>query len=96
MKIFIKSTILAAFFMLILIGDVQFSPVLRVGLFSEAHAILGVRRRMVRRAVVVGSVAASEDSAAVAATAQQQAATAQQQAATAQQQEATAKQQAAA
>lgn len=94
MKIIFKSIILAAVFVLMLIGDLQFTPTLRVGLFSDAHAILGVRRRTARRtAVIVGSSTANANAAATA-TAQQQAATAEQQATTAQQQAATAQQQA--
>ena len=80
MKIIIKTAVLSAAFLLMLIGDLQLAPTLRVGLFSEAHAILGVRRRTARRtAVVVSSAdaaAASSASATAAATAQQPAAAA--------------------
>ena len=72
MKILIKTAILVAAFMLMLIGDLQLTPMLRVGMFSEAHAVLGVRRRTARRtAVVVSSADAaaySEAAAAIAAT----------------------------
>lgn len=96
MNIIIKSVVLVTVFVLMLIGDLRFTPTLNVGLFSDAHAIAGVRRRTARRtAVVIGSSAASANAAATA-TAQQQAATAQQQTATAQQQAATAEQQSAA
>ncbi len=53
-------------------------------LVSDANAVFGVRRRVVRRGVVIG--AAASNSAAATATAQQQSATAQQQSVTAQQQ----------
>ena len=67
-------------------------PILPLELVPEAQAILGVRRRAVRRTAVVVS---SADAAAVA-TSQQQAAAAQQQAAAANQEAAAAQQQAAA
>ena len=94
----IRNTLLAgtALFLMIL-GDAP--PDARFGfqLVSDAHAVLGVWRRHARRAVVVGSAAATATVAAEqSATAQQQAATAQQQSATAQQQAATAQQQSAA
>lgn len=74
MKTIIKTTVLGAAFVLMLMGDLQLAPTLRVGLFSEAHAIAGVRRRTARRtAVVVSSADASADAAA-----QQQAAAAEQ------------------
>jgi len=79
---------------------------LKLQLLPEAHAIVGapvtpvsvagVARRTTRRTVAVASTTATSQSAAQAATAQQQSATAQQQSATAQQQSATAQQQAAA
>lgn len=54
MKTFIKTMVLgAAFMLLMLIGDLQFTPTPRVGLFSEAHAVAGVRRRTRRRTAVV-------------------------------------------
>jgi hypothetical protein len=67
-------------------------PILPLELVPEAQAILGVRRRAVRRTAVVVS---SADAAALAAS-QQQAAAAQQQAAAANQEAAAAQQQAAA
>lgn len=67
-------------------------PILPLKLVPEAQAILGVRRRAVRRTAVVVS---SADAAALAAS-QQQAAAAQQQAAAANQEAAAAQQQAAA
>jgi glucose/arabinose dehydrogenase len=70
------------------------SPSPSMQLVSEAHAILGVRRRAVRRGVVIGASAGAAQASAATAS-QQQAATAQQQSATAQQQSATAQQQAA-
>jgi len=68
MKTIIKTAVLGtAFMLLMLIGDIQFTPTLRVGMFSDAHAIAGVRRRTRRRtAVVVHS--ADEANAAAAAT----------------------------
>lgn len=66
------------------------SPSPSMQLVSEAHAVLGVRRRAFRRGVVIGASAGTAEAAAVS---QQEAATAQQQAATAQQQSATAQQQ---
>jgi pyruvate/2-oxoglutarate dehydrogenase complex dihydrolipoamide acyltransferase (E2) component len=66
-------------------------PILPLELVPEAQAILGVRRRAVRRTAVVVS---SADAAALAAS-QQQAAAAQQQAAAANQEAAAAQQQAA-
>ena len=70
MKTVIKATVLGAAFMLMLSGDLQFTPTLRVGMFQEAHAIAGVRRRTARRtAVVVSSADAAAYSQAAAASA---------------------------
>jgi hypothetical protein len=76
-------------------------PQLPVQLVPEAEAIFGVRRRVFRRAVIIGAVAEEGATSSGAksqstATAQQQSATAQQQSATAQQQSVTAQQQSAA
>jgi len=73
------------------------SPNLEVELVSEAHAILGVRRRTRRRTAVVAysaGAATAASASAAAASSQQQAAAAQQQAAAAEQETAAAKQQA--
>jgi hypothetical protein len=78
MNTFLKTALLSIVFVLLLIADVQFTPTLKVGWFPEAHAILGVRRRAVRRTAIVVH---SEDEANYAA--QQSAAAAQQQAAAA-------------
>lgn len=72
MKTLIKTIVLAAVFILMLISDLQLTPTLRVGMFSEAHAIAGVRRRTARRTAVVVSSANESANAA----AQQQAAAA--------------------
>jgi len=53
MKTIIKTAVLGAVFVLMLIGDLQPGPTLRVGLFSEAQAVLGVRRRTARRTAVI-------------------------------------------
>lgn len=76
-NIFKVSGIVIALF-LMLLADV---PLLIEDLVPDANAIYGVRRRVVRRGVIIGSAGAS--SASTTAAAQQQAATAQQQAATA-------------
>lgn len=61
-------------------------PFLMVDLIPDANAVLGVRRRALRRGVIIGEAAATSNANATAATtAQQQSATAQQQSATAQQ-----------
>ena len=70
MKMVIKAAVLGAAFMLVLSGDLQLTPTLRVGMFPEAHAIAGVRRRTARRtAVVVSSADAAAYSQAAAASA---------------------------
>jgi len=70
MKYVIKTAVLGMVFTLTLIGDLQLTPTLRVGMFSEAQAIAGVRRRTARRtAVVVSSADAAAYSAAAASTA---------------------------
>jgi hypothetical protein len=98
MKPMLKIALLAPALILMFLVDVPPElPPPYVQLVPEAQAILGVRRRSVRRGVVVGAaVAGSEEKSQQSATAQQQSATAQQQSATAQQQSATAQQQAAA
>jgi hypothetical protein len=97
MKIILKVLIIVTMPLFVLTADL---PFLMVDLVPDANAILGVRRRAVRRGVVIGaaaaeSTAATNTNAAAATTAQQQSATAQQQSATAQQQSATAQQQSA-
>lgn len=96
MKTKCRFVVLTAAAVFMLIADaplflVPVAPPLFEQLVSEAHAVLGVRRRTRRRtAVVVGSAAAAETAAA-----QQQTAAAQQETAAAQQQAAAAQQQAA-
>ena len=93
MKTILKFAVIVTALVLMLIADV---PILPLQLVPDAEAILGVRRRAVRRtAVVVGSATAAAASAEIA-VANQQAAASQQQAAAAQQQAAAAQQQAAA
>ena len=107
MRKFIKQSITATSFgLLMLIGAAPEAP-LRVALVQDAAAVIGrpltplsfagVARRTTRRAIVYGGAAYSTStySQQQAATAQQQSATAQQQAAVAQQQQAVAQQQAA-
>ena len=53
MKTMFKTAVLGAAFMFFLIGDLQLTPTLRIGLFSDANAVLGVRRRTARRTAVV-------------------------------------------
>ena len=89
MKTILQIITITIAFILTIIVDI---PILPLELVPEAQAILGVRRRAVRRTAVVVS---SADAAAVA-TSQQQAAAAQQQAAAANQEAAAAQQQAAA
>lgn len=68
MKTIIKTAVLGtAFMLLMLIGDIQFTPTLRVGMFSDAHAIAGVRRRTRRRTAVVVHSADEANAAAAAA-----------------------------
>ena len=88
MKTILQIITITIAFILTIIVDI---PILPLELVPEAQAILGVRRRAVRRTAVVVS---SADAAAVA-TSQQQAAAAQQQAAAANQEAAAAQQQAA-
>jgi hypothetical protein len=73
MKTILKISVVAITLALMLIADL---PLLPVQLVPEADAILGVRRRAVRRGVIVGEAAASSQQAAT-----QQPAPAQQQAA---------------
>ena len=89
MKTILKIAAATIILVVMIIADI---PLLPVQLVPEAQAVLGVRRRAVRRTAVVVS---SADAAAVA-TSQQQAAAAQQQAAAANQEAAAAQQQAAA
>ena len=88
MKTILKIAAATIILVVMIIADI---PLLPVQLVPEAQAVLGVRRRAVRRTAVVVS---SADAAAVA-TSQQQAAAAQQQAAAANQEAAAAQQQAA-
>jgi len=97
MKKLLQISAIAITLILMLIADIPMMlidnmPILSVELTSEAQAILGVRRRAVRRTAVVVS---SADAAAVASS-QQQAAAAEQQAAAANQEAAAAQQQLAA
>ena len=98
MKKLLQISAIAITLILMLIADIPMMlidkmPILSVELTSEAHAVLGVRRRTRRRtAVVVGSTTAAATASAEAS--QQQAAAAEQEAA-AQQQAAPAPQQAA-
>jgi len=80
MKTTFKIAILATSLVLMLMADV---PVLTELLVPEAEAILGVRRRALRRGVIIGSTAAASEAAATShqQTATQQPAPAQQQAA---------------
>ena len=89
MKTILQIITIAIVLILTIIVDI---PILPVDLVPEAQAILGVRRRAVRRTAVVVS---SADAAAVASS-QQQAAAAEQQAAAANQEAAAAQQQLAA
>jgi len=89
MSTLFKISVMATGLVGMLIAD---APLLPLQLVTDAHAILGVRRRT---AVVVGTEVHAADEAQMA-QAQQQTAVAQQQAAAAQQQAAAAKQQAAA
>ena len=89
MKTILKIAAATIILVVMIIADI---PLLPVQLVPEAQAVLGVRRRAVRRTAVVVS---SADAAAVA-TSQQQAAAAQQQTAAANQEAAAAQQQAAA
>jgi hypothetical protein len=88
MKTILKISAIAITLILMLIADIPIMlidkmPILSVELTSEAHAVLGVRRRTRRRtAVVVGSTTAAATASAEAS--QQQAAPAPQQAATTQ------------
>jgi len=67
MKTILKTAVLSVCLGLLFIVDVPPQFPLRVEFGSEAHAILGVRRRAFRRGAVVGaSVAADETAAAVA------------------------------
>ncbi len=97
MKTILKAAVLGASFVLMLLLDVP-PPLPYPGprLVSEAHAILGVRRRTARRTAIVVGTATAASASAQTATAQQEAAAAQQQAAVAQQQAAAAQQEAAA
>ena len=86
MKTMLKVLIIVIMPFFVLTADL---PFLMVDLVSDANAVLGVRRRAVRRGVVIGtaaaeSAAATSANAAATTTAQQQSATAQQQSATAQ------------
>jgi len=93
MKNMLKILVIAILPFLVLTADL---PFLLMDLVPDADALLGVRRRAVRRTVVIGAAATETATAnSASATAQQQSATAQQQSATAQQQSATAQQQAA-
>ncbi len=84
MKTMLKVLVIVTMPLFVLTADL---PFLICDLVPDAHAILGVRRRAVRRGVIIGAAAAENSaSAAATTTAQQQSATAQQQAATAQQQ----------
>lgn len=100
MKTILKISAITITLILLLIADIPMMlidkmPILSVELTSEAHAVLGVRRRTRRRtAVVVGSTTAAATASAEAS--QQQTAAAEQEAAAAQQQAAAAQQQAAA
>jgi len=93
MKTILKISAIAITLILMLIADIPIMlidkmPILSVELTSEAHAVLGVRRRTRRRtAVVVGSTTAAATASAEAS--QQQAAPPPQQAAPAPQQAAT-------
>lgn len=78
MKTIFKRVMLAVALVFMLIADV---PILFEQLVPDAHAILGVRRRAVRRGVVIG--ASMSAASATEAAAQQQTAAAQQQSATA-------------
>ena len=78
MKTIFKRVMLAVALVFMLIADV---PLLLEQLVPDAHAILGVRRRAVRRGVVIG--ASMSAASATEAAAQQQTAAAQQQSATA-------------
>ena len=84
MDTILKISVVATSLVWMLLGDI---PLLPVPLVSDAHAILGVRRRT---AVVVGTEVHAADEAQIA-QAQQQTAAAQQQAAAAQQQAAAAR-----
>ena len=79
MKTIFKRVMLAVALVFMLIADV---PLLLEQLVPDAHAILGVRRRAVRRGVVIGASMSAASSTA-AASQQQQTAVTQQQAATA-------------
>jgi biotin carboxyl carrier protein len=102
----LKAVVVAATLPLLYLADGSPDASPGLGLIREAQAIVGapatplsvagVARRTTRRVVVAESAAVSATAQQQAATAQQQQATAQQQAATAQQQAATAQQQAAA
>lgn len=80
MRLIKKSVLMVSVFMLMLAGDLQLSPTtLRIGMFPDAQAILGVWRRAARRtAVVVGGaeLAAAATATTAAAAADAEAATA--------------------
>jgi hypothetical protein len=76
MKTILKITVIGISLVLLLIADLSF---MSVPLVPEADAIFGVRRRMFRRAVIIGESARAASEAA--ATSHQQAAPAQPQAA---------------
>lgn len=84
MKTIFKISFIIIALVFMLIADV---PLVLEQLVPEAHAILGVRRRALRRGVVIG--ASMSAASATAAASQQQAAAAQQQTAATQQQAAT-------
>jgi hypothetical protein len=90
MKLFLRISIFLPAAVLMFIIDVPPQPQPQLPYFqlvSEAHAILGVRRRALRRGVIIGSAAAASE--ASAASSQQKAAASQQQPAAPQQQPGT-------
>jgi len=80
MKTLLKVSVIVIMPLFMLMADI---PFLMVDLVPDANAVLGVRRRALRRGVIIGEAAAgsaASTSASAEATAQQQSATAQQQA----------------
>jgi len=69
MKMILKTAVLSVCLGLLFIVDVPPQFPLRVEFGSEAHAILGVRRRAFRRGAVVGASVAADETAAAAAAA---------------------------
>lgn len=67
MKTILKTAVLSVCAGLLFLVDVPPQFPLHVELVSEAHAVLGVRRRAFRRGAVIGSSVAAEETAAAAA-----------------------------